>query len=505
MLRVIILSLTALSVLWHPAYCQFELGAMRNAGSVIVRPQEIDDVLNNPGIGFMTFQRFNGDTLNAGGGWTEGFPVEYQDFDGGLSNPGHPATTLAYWRVYWRYVHPEKDVIDWAQFDRVLRTAAERGQTVILRVACYGGGPDKDVPAWYREMVGEETGLADPKWRTDPENPLYLRYFGGLIRALGARYDGHPSLEAVDVSIVGYWGEGSGSHLVTPATWQALNWCYLDAFKKTPLIFQPLNGDAPDPGILVRGLLIEDSWPDGRNNGMGPWMRPVGWRIDCLGDMGFWRDRLPDWSHMNDAYPQDIVRSGMSDSWKKSPITMEICGTFTTWKEKQGYDKKVVKHIFDEALKWHVSSFNAKSSPVPREWMPLVDEWLKKMGYRFVLRKLSYPGVVRPHGQLAFESWWDNKGVAPAYRNWPLAFRITDGKRSFLLTTDSDIRNWLPGDAIYEDAVYLPLDVPEGEYNLDIAIIERSTGKPHVKLAIMGRRDAGWYRMGKITVKETVK
>ena len=28
---------------------------------VTVRPQEIDDVLINPGIGFMTFQRFNGD------------------------------------------------------------------------------------------------------------------------------------------------------------------------------------------------------------------------------------------------------------------------------------------------------------------------------------------------------------------------------------------------------------------------------------------------------------
>ena len=33
--------------------------------TVKVRPKEIDDVLTNPGIGFMTFQRFNGDELNA--------------------------------------------------------------------------------------------------------------------------------------------------------------------------------------------------------------------------------------------------------------------------------------------------------------------------------------------------------------------------------------------------------------------------------------------------------
>ena len=34
-----------------------------NSGTFVVRPKEIDDVLNNPGIGFTTFQRFNGDTL----------------------------------------------------------------------------------------------------------------------------------------------------------------------------------------------------------------------------------------------------------------------------------------------------------------------------------------------------------------------------------------------------------------------------------------------------------
>jgi len=34
--------------------------------TVIVRPKEIHDVLVNPGIGFTTFQRFNGDDLNPG-------------------------------------------------------------------------------------------------------------------------------------------------------------------------------------------------------------------------------------------------------------------------------------------------------------------------------------------------------------------------------------------------------------------------------------------------------
>ncbi|MBL7146814.1 MAG: hypothetical protein ISS76_21420, partial [Phycisphaerae bacterium] len=60
--------------------------------TVIVRPKEIDDILTNPGIGFMTFQRFNGDDLNAAKGWTEGKPIVYQEFDGNLENKDHPMT-----------------------------------------------------------------------------------------------------------------------------------------------------------------------------------------------------------------------------------------------------------------------------------------------------------------------------------------------------------------------------------------------------------------------------
>src|SRR5690606_17269500 len=129
------------------------------------------------------------------------------------------------------------------------------------------------------------------------------------------------------------------------------------------LILQPLNGDAPDPAIWVEGLPIAASWQDGSNNGYGPHMRYLGIRFDCLGDMGFWSEQRGDvWNHMEDVYPQDVIKSGMAGAWKKAPVALEICGTFTSWKETHGYDETTVKYIFDQALNWHVSSFNAKSS-----------------------------------------------------------------------------------------------------------------------------------------------
>jgi hypothetical protein len=464
----------------------------------IVRPREIDDVLVNPGIGFTTFQRFNGDHLNEGMGWTEGRPIEYQPYDGNLTTPGHPMTSLAYFRVNWRFVEPEEGRYDWEMLDRALDTAAERGQSLMLRISPYEG--DVDVPDWYRQRVGPETDLADRKWRTDPENPLYAERFGGLIRRLGARYDGHPDLEAVDVAIVGYWGEGSGGHLLTGRTRRALLNAYLEGFGRTSLLFQPLNGDAPDPAFLLEGLPIAATWPDGTDNGSGPGLRHLGWRMDCLGDLGFWKDRVTDWSHMRDVYPEQIIQSGMAEAWRHAPVSMEICGTFLSWRDKQGYGEKEVRYIFDQALKWHVSSFNAKSSPVPAEWRPLVDEWLKRMGYRLVLRRFTYPARVRPHGVLPFTSWWENKGVAPCYRNFRLALRLVGSRQTQVLVTDADIRTWLPGDALYDDRIFVPADLPEGDYQLQIGLVDPDTRVPRVRLAIEGRDD-GWYPLGRITVQ----
>ncbi|MEA2063695.1 MAG: beta-galactosidase, partial [Gemmatimonadota bacterium] len=175
--------------------------------TVWVRPVEIDDVLTNPGIGFNTFQRFNGDTLNPGHGWTEGFPIEYQDFDGDLRTENYPMCSTAYWRVYWRFIEPEQGKYRWDMIDKALKTAAERRQTLILRIAPYGTDEKRDVPGWYREMVGPKKDTGHNRWRVSPEDPRYVEHFGGLIRKMGARYDGHPDLEIVDVSIVGYWGE----------------------------------------------------------------------------------------------------------------------------------------------------------------------------------------------------------------------------------------------------------------------------------------------------------
>jgi hypothetical protein len=450
----------------------------------VIRPVVIDDVLLNPGMGFMTFQRFNGDDLNEVR-WTEGFPIEYQEFDGDLTNKDYPSTTIAYWRIYWKFMEPEMGKYSWDMLDRALETARSRGQTLLLRIAPYGTGEERDVPAWYREMVGpnRDWKYNNPvnKWVVDPEDPRYAQYFGGMIRALGERYDGHPDFEAIDLSIVGAWGEGAGSELLSQQAREALVDAYTESFHKTPII----------------ALLMDKETNTYANSKIS-----VGWRVDCIGDLGFWADEQNGWTHMYDFYPQEIIREGVRDSWKTSPLSFEICGTFSSWKDREGYDRDDVSYIFNETLKWHMSSFNAKSSPVPEEWKDLVDDWLKKMGYRLALRRLSYPDKVNRNGKLPFESWWENKGVAPCYKDFTMALRLRSGRHEVVLPTTADIREWLPGDNIYDNAVFVPADLPAGQYDVDVAIVDRWHFEPRVKLAIEGRREDGWYRLGQITITD---
>lgn len=450
---------------------------------IVIRPHEIDEVLNNPGMGFMTFQRFNGDALNEGSGWTEGMPIEYQEFDGDLSNLDYPSTTIAYWRIYWKFMEPEQGAYRWDMLDRALEVARSRGQTLLLRIAPYGTGEERDVPPWYRAMVGDEKEWAysNPvnKWMVDLEDPRYARYFGGFIRALGLRYDGHPDLEAVDLSIVGAWGEGAGSELLNQPTREALVDSYTESFSSTPLI----------------ALLMDE-----KTNRYANSQIPVGWRVDCMGDLGFWAEEQNGWTHMYDFYPQEIINCGVEDDWKTSPLSFEICGTFLRWRDQEAYDRDDVKYIFDETLKWHMSSFNAKSSPVPEEWKDLVDEWLKRMGYRFVLRRFTYPAQVQANSWLPVKSWWVNKGVAPCYKDFTMALRLVSEDQSIVLPSKAIIKEWLPGDNIYDQSLLVPDHLAEGTYELQIALVDRIKYEPRIRLAIEGRMDDGWYPLGEIQI-----
>ncbi len=85
---------------------------------------------------------------------------------------------------------------------------------------------------------------------------------------------------------------------------------------------------------------------DARTNKYIMSKRNVGWRADCLGDLGGF---TPYWSHMHDFYPQAIVKNGLADAWKKAPVSFEVCWDMLKW-EQEKWD---IDYIVDQSLKWH--------------------------------------------------------------------------------------------------------------------------------------------------------
>src|SRR5471030_1158368 len=101
--------------------------------------------------------------------------------------------------------------------------------------------------------------------------------------------------------------------------------------------------------------------------------RGAGWRADCWGDMG-----RPgrNFAYMLDRYPQFIAEGNLQDVWQHGPVSLESCGTPGSWFQGK-YD---LQYIFNQALRWHVSTVNIKSTAIPEEWKKPFEEFQKKAG-----------------------------------------------------------------------------------------------------------------------------
>ena len=434
------------------------------AQTVVVHPKLIDDVLTNPGMGIQTFQRFNGDPLNPGLKWSEEGPTEPLAAAGAVD---FPASTIAYCRWFWETLEPKQGAVRWEIITDALAEAHRHGQTLAIRLMPYD--QKHPLPEWYRKSGARRANAeGSPVWEPDFSDPLYLKYWGGLVKEAGRRFDGHPDLDTVDISSVGYWGEGWSDYMPAFPFQKKLIDIWFDAFPTSRLL---MNFDEPQALAYGTG-------------------RGAGWRLDCLGDL------RPKWAHMLDFYPEQIARTGIRDVWKRSPVSFETCWVPGYWKQ-QGWD---VHYILGEALRWHVTSLNIKSSAIPPEFAAAFADLQRKMGYRFELRRIEYPASAQSGHAIAVKMWWVNSGVAPVYRPYTLALAFDSGAGQSVVDVPADVRKWLPGDTVVEEDLPLPRLKP-AQYRLRVALLDPLTRQPAIRLGIAGRTDAGWYDLGPLAIR----
>jgi hypothetical protein len=436
----------------------------------VVAPGESDALLVNPGMGFTTQSSLDGEV------------------------PGYPKSTIAYYRWYWDELEPEEGKFNWMMVDSVIAAARARGQRLATRIMPANGRPR--IPEWYRktgakgwDFVAESTqnaGKTDPSWMPDHEDPLFAKYMGRLVKEFAKRYDGHPDLDHVDIGSYGHWGEWHLSFVKEKRAYgfdikkMIIDW-YLEGFKKSPMV---IPEDAED------GLIYATE------NGKG-------WRADCIGDYG----PPNNWNLMTRYLQLPRAYPSVGEAWKTSPVAFESCGTMETWLAA-GRD---IEFIYSVCLELHTSILNNKSSAIPPEWWPATERFLKRMGYRFVVRSFRHEKWLEPGSMLNLEMTLDNIGVAPPYRAYIPAFEIrragSRGKMAVVAHKQSEwnVLKWLPGRHEQSTKIEMPDNIKPGRYLVYFSLLDPYSKRPVINLAVDGADAQNWYSWTAFEVVEKGK
>ncbi len=423
--------------------------------------KEYTGFLKIPGIGFQTFGRF-------------------ADEDQSLRDMPFSSGS-AYFRWMWEQIEPQEGEYNWALIDGHLERAHENGQTLEFRIMLeWPGEYEVGIPQW---LVDKGVSMRwtncenEDYYSPDLEDPVIKAYHTKLIRTIGDRYDGHPDLGSVDIGSVGLWGEWHEychpELMPSRETRNEIIDLYYESFPNTPLI--ALVDDKE--GIAYAAA-------KGRS----------AWRGDC------WGNYLPDgmgWNHHHDSYwpAHELI----PDAWKNGPVALESCYTMKSWYS----EGKAITQIINDAIAWHASLAHNKSDYIPDEYKSEVERLVMNLGFRLVLRKISFEKSIDPGSNLGILLDWENKGIAPPYRDFRVAFRLRDNRDQIqdINISAQSIRGWLPGSISVEVEYPIPPELSAGDYALEMGLVFHSAPDRLVPIAIEGKTADGWYPVGDIRIE----
>jgi hypothetical protein len=385
----------------------------------------------------------------------------------------------AYYRWYWVSLEPEEGKYNFEMIDNILKTCRDNNQALAFRVMCEDPSAE-GLPQWLIDKGIKRTFSACPQeganYAPDMSDPVFIYYHEKLIHALGERYDGHPDLAQVDIGSVGLWGEWhiycDPDLMPGVAIRHSVIDLYYESFPDTPL--SALMACAYDDDYVV-------------NRG------PCGWRADSWGDADATGGR---WNHH--AYYYWPTNNKYPDMWKSGPVVFEpgVPGGYM-----DGWTVPA-KGIVDDALAWHTSMVSNKSRSIPQNIVPEIERLVMKMGFRLVLRNISFDKEVVPGTEIPITMKWENLGIAPPYRDHRIAFRLRDvNKNRFgVVMTDQSIKGWLPGETNINLKYKLPADLPAGDYTFEMGVVFHSSIEHTIPIANKGKTTDGWYTIGSIKV-----
>lgn len=135
--------------------------------------------------------------------------------------PGRPALIQFY--ISWRDLEPEDGIFRFERLDAIMAGLRKLGKRATWRFDCSMGdtwNPKSGYPKWLLDKMPESQkrvivfsssrGAHGERIEINYENEQFLNYLERFIRTVAERYDGNPTIEYIDLRVIGRFGEWGG-------------------------------------------------------------------------------------------------------------------------------------------------------------------------------------------------------------------------------------------------------------------------------------------------------
>jgi len=408
-----------------------------------------------------------GPVLNPGKGW-----ISY-GWSNGKTKQEIDLTSVGYTRFEWSALEPSEEKFNWKNLDGFIKSWAKHGKQVafgVMNANSHSGAKDGYVtPKWvfddgvkdksWEVKSGADAMTGNPGWKREPANwhdPILMKKIGNFVKAMAARYDGHPAIAFIDIRSYSNWGE-------TMSEKHAL--LYAASFKKTRLC----------QSTHMRGAKSQAAWCAKRG---------IAVRRDGIG--GSKGEEL-------------IPAAGLV------PAIFEFWGPVSYLKHRKWWrNGKLVPEAIEIGKPTYVEIVRG-SPEFLRDHRGVIDSVTNRIGFHFVLEEAQYPKQIPKARSTSVRLSWRNGGVAPIYVPCVAQAALVDSNSRIVAVSrlkGSKPSTWVPGKSVRETAKLMFAGAHlRGRYKLAIGLFRSARDKePTFLLGIETPMVGKWHVLGSVAV-----
>ena len=338
-------------------------------------------------------------------------------------------SSLLYMDITWAELEPEEGVYNWASIDEENQISRWRkeGKHLVFRFVCDIPGEEAhmDIPEWLYEKSGKAGKWYDGEYgkgfAPDYNNPTIISCHEQAVKALGEHFGQDGLISYVELGSLGHWGE-----------WHVN---YSEGIQRIP------REAVRDKYILP----WTEAFPDARILMRRPFASAEKYGFGLYNDMTGQPEATQswfDWINNGGEYDQTGEKNvivPMKDFWKTAPSGGEFTSSLSM-EEMLDTNLSGTVEMIREA---HTTFLGPK---IPDEnYVDGYKEVLKNMGYRLWISMAELKNTAKGS---RLKLIWENSGVAPMYKEWPVYVYIEDesGKLVEKSRISIKISSLLPGE-----------------------------------------------------------